>query len=267
MRPDYFDKYPTLVFERNGRGILTLRIHSDGGPAKYTMQHHGDWCGAFYDIGADPENRVVVITGTGDVFLDEWGQAEAFASPSEWDQAAFEGRRMIRNYLDIEVPIIAAVNGPATIHNEIAVMADIVIAADTATFQDKPHFPQKVPPGDGIQVIWEALLGINRARYFLLTGQILTAKEALDLGVVSEVLNPESLIPRAVEIAEQLADYPTLSLRMTKAVILQQLRRQMDERLTSSITLEGMAVMDMLTTHLRKKSNKYKDEIAKLKGQ
>ncbi len=92
------------------------------------------------------------------------------------------------NHLNIEVPMIAAVNGPALIHAELAVLCDIVIASDNAEFQDAPHFPNGVVPGDGVHVVWPLVLGPNRGRYFLLTGQKLSAKEALDLGVVSEVV-------------------------------------------------------------------------------
>ncbi len=246
MRPDYFDRYPTIHFERNQRGVLSVRLHSDDGPVVYTEQHHEDWCGAFYDIGADRDNRVVVITGTGDSFIDAYGWKGTYSRASDWDDKSYEGRRMIRNYLDIEVPIIAAVNGPASVHNELAVLADIVLASTTATFSDAPHFPNRVPPGDGIQVIWQELLGLNRGRYFLLTGQELSAEEAYQLGVVSEVLVPDKLMTRAHELADQLSKVGTMTLRMTKSVLVQNLRRKMDEQLTASITLEGMAVMDML---------------------
>ena len=66
-RPAYFDKYPTIAFERDELGILVMRFHSNIGPAKYTLQHHADWTGAFYDVGTDRDNSVVIITGTSDI--------------------------------------------------------------------------------------------------------------------------------------------------------------------------------------------------------
>src|ERR1700752_1174112 len=107
------------------------------------------------------------------------------------------------NLLDIEVPVIAAVNGPALIHAEIAVLSDIVIASDNAEFQDAPHFPNGLVPGDGVHIVWPLVLGVNRGRYFLLTGQKLSAREAQTLGVVSEVVPRERLLNRAREIAEE----------------------------------------------------------------
>src|ERR1700729_1709504 len=99
-----------------------------------------------------------------------------------------EGKRLLDNLLNIDVPVIGAVNGPARIHAELAVLSDIVLAAETAVFQDAAHMPNGVVPGDGVHVVWPLLLGPNRGRYFLLTGQRLSADEAQAAGVVSEVL-------------------------------------------------------------------------------
>src|SRR6202043_3825594 len=110
------------------------------------------------------------------------------------------------NHLNIEVPMIAAVNGPALIHAELAVLCDIVLAADHAEFQDAPHLPLGIVPGEGVHIVWPLLLGPNRGRYFLLTGEEISAQQALTLNVVAEVLPPERLLPRAHELASQLAD-------------------------------------------------------------
>ncbi len=88
--------------------------------------------------------------------------------------------------MDIDVPIIAAVNGPAIVHAEIAVLSDIVLAAESATFADAAHFPHGTVSGDGAHLVWPLLLGPNRGRYFLYTGQRLDASTALELGVVSD---------------------------------------------------------------------------------
>ena len=143
------------------------------------------------------------------------------------------------------MPIIGAINGPALIHAEIPVMSDIVLASENATFQDAPHFPNGVVPGDGVHVIWPALLGQNRGRYFLLTGQTLSAKEALDLGVVAEVLPRDRLLPRAWELAEQLAEKPDLTLRYSRVAMTLQLKRQMQDMLGYGLAIEGLAAVDV----------------------
>jgi enoyl-CoA hydratase/carnithine racemase len=102
--------------------------------------------------------------------------------------------------------MIAAVNGSALIHAELAVLCDIVLAADTTEFQDAPHFPMGLVPGDGVHVVWPLILGPNRGRYFLLTGQKLFASEALDLGVVNEVMPRDKLLPRRGNLRGRFAN-------------------------------------------------------------
>ena len=144
---------------------------------------------------------MVILTGTGDDYCADFEpNRPTRRMPRDWDKTYWEGKRLLTNLLEIEVPIIGAVNGPATIHAEIPVMSDIVLASETATFQDAPHFPRGVVPGDGVHVIWPLVLGQNRGRHFLLTGRTLSAREALELGVVAEVLPRDELLPRAWEV-------------------------------------------------------------------
>ena len=241
---EYENKYETVKFERRN-GILQVTFHSHGGSLKWGGPAHGEFGYAFADIGSDPENRVVIITGTGDDYCAEFEGTRARRTPKTWDLTYWEGKRLLTNLLEIEVPIIGAVNGPALIHAEIPVMSDIVLASESATFQDAPHFPRGVVPGDGVHVIWPLLLGQNRGRYFLLTGQTLSAKEAQELGVVAEVLPPDRLLPRAWELAEQLAEKTDLTLRYSRVAMTLQLKRQMQDMLGYGLAIEGLAAVDV----------------------
>lgn len=247
VNPSYFDRYPTIAFDRDDQGVVTMRLHSNGGPVIYASQHHSDWCGAFYDVGRDRDNRVVILTGTGDAFIDKINWDKSMATANDFEAVHAEGKRLLRNLLDIEMPVIGAVNGPATIHAELAVLSDITLASTTATFQDYPHLSLRTVPGDGVHIVWPELLGSNRGRYFLLTGQILTAFEAKALGVVNEVIPPEKLMPRARELASQLAQLPTLTLRYTRVAITQRWKRLLDEGLGYGLALEGLAVLDVMS--------------------
>ena len=242
-RPEYFDRYETLNFERTDSGILTLRLHSNGGPVVYRSAHHHDWAHAFLDIAADRENRVVILTGTGDAFINESDWDKPIVNAEIWEQINWEAKRVLNTLLDIDVPIIGAVNGPATIHAELAVLSDITLASETAVFQDAAHIPFQAVPGDGVHIVWQELLGSNRGRYFLLTSQTLSANEALDLGVVNEVLPAERLMGRAMELAEQLAALPTLTLRYTRIAFTQRWKRLMHENLGYGLALEGLSIL------------------------
>jgi enoyl-CoA hydratase/carnithine racemase len=145
--------------------------------------------------------------------------------------------------LSIEVPVIAAVNGPAFIHAELPVLADIVLASEKAVFADKPHFINGVVPGDGVQIVWPMLLGPNRGRYFLMTGQEIGAKEAMALGVVGEVLAPEQLLPRAWELAREIAARPKLAMRYARLVLTKKIREEVSRDLGTGLIMEGMAVL------------------------
>ena len=147
------------------------------------------------------------------------------------------------NLVDIEVPVIGAVNGPAYIHAQLPVLSDIVLASTNAEFADLAHFVHGVVPGDSVQVVWPLLLGINRARYFLMTGQKLTAQEALQLGVVSEVLKPEQLLERAWVLAADLEDKPAAALRGTRIALTQHLKKRLLDELGHGLALEGLGAV------------------------
>jgi enoyl-CoA hydratase/carnithine racemase len=245
---DYADKYPSVRLERRG-GILQVTLHTGGNSLRWGMEVHAELPDAFADIGRDPDNRVVIITGTGDEFSGPAatpGSTMFVKRPSvqTMDRIHWEGRHMLMNLLNIEVPVISAVNGPAWRHSEIPLLGDIVLAAEHAAFQDSSHFVSELVPGDGVHIVYPMLLGINRARYFLLTGQVIGAQEALSLGLVAEVLPADKVLPRAWELAESIAKRPTLLLRYTRLLFTEHIRRRMHELLGYGLAMESLAIME-----------------------
>jgi enoyl-CoA hydratase/carnithine racemase len=241
---DYESKYPNVRFDRDTDGVLLMTFHTDGGPLTWSEQSHRMLPEAFRDVGGDPDNRVVVMTGTGDEFLVEMDFETRASSPTDWEKICFEGKRMLFDLLDIPVPVVGAVNGPVTEHAEVVLLSDIVIASETATFQDREHFPVGVVPGDGVHVVWPLLLGPNRGRHFLLTGRTLSATEALDLGVVAEVVPRDQLVPHALAIAAELATKPTLTLRYTRSCITMKLKHELQAWMGHGLALESLAAVD-----------------------
>jgi enoyl-CoA hydratase/carnithine racemase len=245
---DYATRYETIRFERND-GVLEMTIHTQGGEARWGITekgHHNELGLAFADIARDPENKVVILTGAGRSFVGVREMEEQVPETNLhdlWDRMQDEGLSMLETFLAIPVPVICAINGPALIHSEIAVMGDIVLAADHAEFADTTHVPQGVVPGDGTQIIWPMLLGPNRGRYFLLSGERLSAQEAQRLGVVAEVLPLERLMPRARELAGRLAAYPRRMLRNTKTLLIRNLRHRLRDELELGLNAQGAAML------------------------
>ena len=243
----YADKYESIKMERSG-GILQMTFHTYNGPLQWGGGPHSEFPQAFYDVGSDPENRVIIMTGTGDAFSGPPGSSSGTPKrePKEWDRTYWEGKNLLSNLLDIEVPMISAINGPALRHSEIPLLCDIVLASDTALFQDSGHFMSGLVPGDGMHIVYPMLLGMNRGRYFLLTGQAIAADEAKQLGLVNEVMPQSELVGRAWVLAEQLAQQSDLVLRYTRVATTQYIKRLMQDILGYGLALEGLGSADTL---------------------
>lgn len=240
---EYSTKYKSIKMERRN-GVLQMTLHTDGGELQWGSVSHGELPRAFDDVGTDRENKVIIFTGTGSYFSGPKpsGGGPKYKRPMmEWDRVFWEARHLLINMLDIDIPMIAAVNGPAMRHSELPLMCDIVLASDTASFEDSGHFENNLVPGDGVNIIYPLLMGLNRARYFLLTGQSIGAVEAKELGLVNEVMPGDQLMARAWQLGEKLASYPLLHLKYTRMTLVEELKRKMQNYLGYSFLLEGMA--------------------------
>jgi enoyl-CoA hydratase/carnithine racemase len=238
---DYAKKYTCARLRREEAGILEVQLHTDGGSLVWNEAGHRELGSLWLDIADDFENRVVILTGTGDAFCAEIDSPSFRGFERGWDKIYWEGKRLLQSLLDIDVPVIAAINGPARVHSELPLLSDIVLCSTETVFQDHPHLPRGSVPGDGMHLVWPELIGPNRARYFLFTGQEITAEEALGLGVVNEVLAPSALLPRARQLASELAAKPTMSLRYTRVCVVQRWKRLLLDDLSHGLMLEGAA--------------------------
>ena len=240
----YKNRYPSFRMERTPDGVLTVRMNTNGGALVLSGSSRDDFPQVFHDIATDPGNEVVILTGSGGVWIKD-ADTQSFGDvrdPVVYKNTLTALRRSLYNLLDIEVPVIAAVDGPAFINSHFALINDIVLASDTAQFQDLLHIVNGLVPADGVQIVYEELLGSKRARYFLWTGQIIPAQEALRLGMVDEVLPPARLLSRANELAEQLLETPSLTRRYTRLILTKKMKRLINENVPFDMALEGASI-------------------------
>jgi enoyl-CoA hydratase/carnithine racemase len=245
----YQDGFPNARMNRSKSGVLEVALHTDGGTLVFNGHTHEQFVDLFHAVGSDPDNRVVILTGSGDAFMETISpEGFDFFTPQGYDKIYREGRKVLMNILDIEAPLIAAVNGPARLHSEYILLADIVLATPSTVFQDKPHFEFGIVPGDGVHLLWQEVIGSLRGRYFILTRQELDAETAKEWGAVNEIVPANELLARAREIAEGLAKLPPLTTKYTRIALTQKLRRIIDEGVTLGLALEGISAADVART-------------------
>lgn len=238
-------EYEHIQLRREG-DILEVRFHTDGGPLLWGLGPHAEFGRAFRAIAADRRNKVVILTGTGDVFSGpRAAPSDKHAMPARaWETVHADGIDLIEGLLSIPALVVAAVNGPALRHAELALLSDIVLCAEHAEFQDSAHFPADLTAGDGINLITPLLMGLNRSRYFHLTGQVIPAQQAYDWGLVNEVLPAELLQPRAWQLARQLTLRRHSVIRHTRLLHTHLLRKLLLDLVPYGLALEGLEVAD-----------------------
>jgi enoyl-CoA hydratase/carnithine racemase len=224
----YQNAFPHARLTRSPGGVLEVTLHTNKDTLIFNGHTHEEFVDLFDRIGRDAENRVVILTGAGAAFMESISpEGFDFFSPRGYDKIYREGKKVLMNILDIEVPLIAAVNGPVRLHSEYILLCDIVLATPSTVFQDKPHFELGIVPGDGVNLLWQEVIGSVRGRYFILTRQEL------------------ELLPRAHEIAERLAKLPPLTSSYTRIALTQKLRRIIDEGVGYGLALEGISAADV----------------------
>ncbi len=249
--PAYFDKYENFAFTRDDDGVLVLRFHTNGGPIVFTGQTHQDFPAALEEMALDRDNKALVLTGTGDAFMDQIdgpSLGEIF-KPAAWEKTRVEGAKVLQRLLDLPFPVVGVANGPASVHSEYLLLSDIHIASERATYSDYPHPAFGITAGDGLHVVWEEIAGTARAKWLLWTGESIDAQTALQWGVVSEVVAHERAVERGIEIARRLAAKPALYRTLQKQTLNLNLRRRIIQDVPFGMALEGLTAADMPYQH------------------
>jgi enoyl-CoA hydratase/carnithine racemase len=247
-RDDYFNAYRNLKLTQDTEGVLVVQFHSDGGPLTFTAEAHTEVVDAFYRISQDRANKIVILTGAGGDFMIgvDWPSFKNVSDPGVWSQIHDEGAQVLENIANIRVPVIAAIEGRAHIHSEYALLANVIVAAEGATFQDVGHFAAGVVPGDGIFTAWSYRAGAGRAEAFLLNPQPLTAAIAQQWGVVAEVVPNGKALSRAQELARLYLRAPEVTRRDTRIHFVQPLKERIVREVGYGLSVEGASAADLV---------------------
>lgn len=240
-QPEYFSSYRTMKMTRDAHGVLVVEFHSNGGPCTFSAQHHTEVVDAFHRISQDRENKIVILTGAGGDFIIgvDWSSFGDVSDPSVWSRIHDEGGQVLENIANIRVPVLAAIEGRAHIHSDYALLANVIVAAEGATFEDVGHFAVGVVPGDGIFTTWSYRAGPGRAEAFLLNPQPLPARTAFEWGVVAEVVRNGNALGRARELAELYLKAPEVTRRDTRIHFIQPLKERIVREVGYGLSLEG----------------------------
>ncbi len=249
-RPSYFDDYAHLALERDSDGVLLVTMHDWArGPLTFSAQDHREFTEAFYRIGRDMGNKVVILTGATDymaaidfaTFLDA-------SDPDAGRRVFDEGVQILENLLNIHVPVIAAVEGRALIHTEYALTANIVVAGESATFGDLPHFAGGIVPGDGIFTAWAHRVGHARAEAWLLNPEPISAQTAQQWGAVAEIVADGTTVERARALAALYLAKPEITRRNTRVHFTQPMKEQIVANVGFGITLEEASIAALVAS-------------------
>jgi enoyl-CoA hydratase/carnithine racemase len=256
FQADYFAAYHYVKLTRDASGVLTVQLHTNGGPCLMTAQTHTEFVEAFYRISQDRANKIVILTGAGGEFITDvdWSSFGDAADPGVWSQIHDEGVQALENIANIRVPVIAAIEGRAHIHSDYALLANVIVAAEGATFQDVGHYAAGVAPGDGIFTTWSYRAGAGRAEAFLLNPQPLPARTAQEWGVVAEVVPNGKALGRARELAELYLKAPEVTRRNTRVHFIQPLKERIVREVGYGLSLEGASAADLVKS--KKAQNK-----------
>ncbi len=228
-------------------GIATVTMNRPQVLNGLHPEAHAEMERVWGELGENDAVRVAILTGAGRAFsaggdLKDIQERLALDPAGGSGISPAAGRRIVYNLLDFEKPLIAAVNGHAIgLGATLALLCDMSIMSTRAVLGD-PHVGIGVVPGDGGLAVWTLLAGPNRAKEFLMLGTMVAADDALRLGLVNRVVEPEQVLPTALEIAERLARGPQAALRGTKVSINNWIKAQLSSLFEVGLAAELLSM-------------------------
>ena len=213
------ETYQRFTFSRDGR-VLTAAISSHHPVNGVDGLMHEEMARILSDLQRDSDSDIVIITGQGRAFCGggdfDWFD-EQITNPARFRDIAWDAKRIVSSLLELEKPIICRLNGAAAgLGASIALLCDVIIADEGALIGD-PHVKVGLVAGDGGALIWPQLIGYAKAKELLMTGDIITAKQAMDLGLINYAV-PTDELDRVAELVNKLQANPRWAVRWTKTV-------------------------------------------------
>lgn len=234
---------PVLLVERAG-GIVTVTLNRPAALNSFDDDLHREFPRLMAELDDDDEARAVVLTGAGRAFSAGGNSQDFLRFADDFParrRAMRQARKLVEAMLSTEIPVIAAVNGPAVgLGCTLATLCDIVLVADTAFLAD-PHVSVGLVAGDGSAVTWPFLTSMLKVKEYLLTGKRIPAEEAVALGLANRAVPGADLLGEAHALAGQIAAQPMLAVRETKSVLNQHLRGAMVATLGQGLAAESQS--------------------------
>lgn len=231
-------KYEYLVIEKRPSGVAVVTMNRPEILNAINWDMHDELEQVFVDLDRDKSVRAIVLTGAGRGFCSGGDQKTLDKSPIPSPTRG--GRHLVRNMLEVEAPIIAAVNGVAVgLGATLALMCDVIFAQSTARFADT-HVTAGVVAGDGGAVIWPLLIGPVRAKHYLMTGAFVSAEQAVSMGMINEAVSDRDVREVAIEYAEMLASGPREAIIWTKYSVNKIVKEFVHLLLDTSTALETL---------------------------
>jgi enoyl-CoA hydratase len=238
-----YASYDRLNFERLADGVLLITLNR---PEVYNAADemmHSQLARVWADVSLDEQTRVAVVTGAGRAFSAGGDLAMVQRMIGDHDRVTrmlTEMSDLVYNMVNCQKPIVSAINGVAVGAGlVVALLADISICANEARLGDG-HLRLGVAAGDHAAIIWPLLCGMAKARYYLLTGEMVDGAEAERIGLVSKALPREEVLEEALRVAQGLATGPQLAIQLTKRALNGWLR-------TAGPIFDQSAAYEMLT--------------------
>jgi enoyl-CoA hydratase len=219
--------FETIALERGDR-LLRITLNRPAALNAFNEQMHRDVVDVFTFAGEDEHSDVLVLTGAGRAFSaggDLAYVAENAKRPELFDADMRRAKRLVYTILDLEKPLVCRLNGHAVgLGATMALLCDIIFAADTAKIGD-PHVNVGLVAGDGGAFLWPQRIGFARAKEYLLTGDLLPAGRAEEIGLINHCVPAADLDAAVDAFCQRLLDGSTNAIRWTKVLVNLELKR------------------------------------------